>query len=164
MRRLGAVSLLAVAACDRPSQHVYSSPPPPQSSAVATPATPSVPELPIGAMAPGARLVSITDAATGTPVSLGAIVDSIDVLTLVAFGPGDWMAREGGRVELALKGPSRDTLMVSHLGAPAPSIAAHTFRVPALRPGRYSTTVRLRMTDGRVIAESIPLWLEVVAR
>ncbi|MDB4891690.1 MAG: hypothetical protein JWL61_3545 [Gemmatimonadetes bacterium] len=152
--------------CDRPSsQHTYSSPaPPPPIPAGATSAITTAPEIPLGAMGPGARLVSVTDAATGVPVALGSITDSIDVLTLVAFGPAEWTSREGGRVELELRGPSTDTTYVHILGTPAPSIAAHTFRITGLKVGRYSSVIRLRMTSGHVLAASIPLALEVVQR
>jgi len=115
-------------------------------------------------MGPAARLIAVTDAATGAPVELQSIADSIDVLTLVAFGPAEWTAREGGRVELELRGRARDTTLIHRLGAPAPSIAGHTFRLSGLQVGPYTSVVRLRMTDGRVLAESIPLALEVVAR
>lgn len=155
-----------LAGCDRPSQHVYSSPPPPSPKLPAgtTPAISSAPELPFGVMGPEARFVAIADAATGAPVALGSIADSVDVLTLVTFGPAQWTAREGGRVELQVRGPSVDTTLVRALGAPAPSIAAHTFRLTGLKVGRYSNVVRLRTTGGRVLAESIPLAIDVVAR
>jgi hypothetical protein len=156
--------LLAGAACDRPSNHVYSSPPPtPQRPAGTVPAISQAPEIPLGALGPGARLVSINDAATGAPVALGSITDSVDVLTLVAFGPAQWLAREGGRVELTMRGQTFDTTLVRSLGAPAPTIAAHTFRVGGLKVGRYSGVVRLTSTNGSVLAESIPLLIEVVA-
>jgi len=158
------LSLLSLG-CDRPSQHVYSSPPPPAKlPAGATPAITRAPELPLGAMGPEARLVAVADAATGAPVALGSITDSVDVLTLVAFGPAEWTARDGGRVELDVRGPTLDTTLVHVLGAPAPSVAAHSFRLTGLKAGRHSIAVRLRMTDGRVLAQSIPLALDVVAR
>jgi hypothetical protein len=115
-------------------------------------------------MGPGARFVSVTDAATGAPVALGSITDSIDVLTLVAFGPAEWTSREGGRVELELRGPSFDTTYVHILGVPSPSIAAHTFRIAGLKGGRYSSVLRLRMTSGHVLAATLPVVLEVVQR
>jgi hypothetical protein len=158
------LSLLSVA-CDRPSQHVYSSPAPPAKlPAGSTPAITRAPEFPLGTMGPEARLVAVADAATGAPVALGSIADSVDVLTLVTFGPAASTAREGGRVELDVRGPAVDTTLVHALGAPAPSIAAHSFRLTGLTAGRYTTVVRLRMTDGRVLAQSIPLALDVVAR
>jgi hypothetical protein len=113
-------------------------------------------------MGAGARLVSVTDAVTGAPVALGDITDSVDVLTLVAFGPGEQLAREGGRVELDVRGQSTDTTLVRQLGAPAPIIAANTFRLSGLQRGRYTSVVRLRMTNGRVLAESIPLAFAVM--
>ncbi|MEO8334097.1 MAG: hypothetical protein ABI664_03940 [bacterium] len=164
-RTLSLLSLVVFAACDQPSQHVYGSPPPPpQPRTGATPATASGPELPLGTIGAGAKLIAVTDAATGAPVEMGSITDSIDVLTLVAFGPGEWAAREGGRVELSVRGPSVDTTFVRPLGAPAPTVAAQAFRIAGLKVGRYSSVVRLRSTRGSVIAESIPLVLEIVAR
>ncbi len=151
--------------CDRPSEHVYSSPPPrPPLPSGAAPAISTSPEIPLGAMGPGVRLVSVTDAATGAPIATGRITDSVDVLTLVAFGPAEWTSREGGRVELELRGPSTDTTYVHLLGVPAPSIAAHTFRLTGLQAGRYSSVLRLRMTSGHVLAATIPMVLEVVVR
>ena len=151
--------------CEGPSKHVYSSPPPPAKlPAGTTRALSSSPEIPFGTMGPGAKIVAVTDAATGAPVALGSFTDSVDVLTLVAFGPAVWTAREGGRVELEVRGTSFDTTFVRVLGVPAPSIAAHTFRLAALKEGRYSSVVRLRMTSGHVLAETIPLALEVVGR
>ena len=166
MRHRGLVpvfAVIALIAChdERPSKHVYGSPPP-QSPRVA--ATPAAPELPIGTIGPGARLVSISDAATGAPVGLGSIADSVDVLTLVAFGPNSGSSRNGGRVELVVRGGTMDTTLVLRLESPAPSIVAHTFRVAGLKSGRYTSVVRLRASTGRVIAESIPLYLEVVRR
>ena len=165
MRR-AVVAMLSFASvgCDRPSKHVYSSPPPQRPlPAGATPALSTPLEIPFGTMGPGAQLVSVTDAATGVPVALGSITDSVDVLTLVAFGPDAALARVGGRVEFEVRGQAVDTTMVRQLGAPAPSVAANTFRLTGLKSGRYSTVVRLRMTGGHVLAESIPFQLQVVA-
>lgn len=159
------VSMCLSVGCDRPSQHVYSAPPPaPKPPAGSTPAITRAPELPLGAMGPEARLVAVADAATGAPVAVGSITDSVDVLTLIAFGPAEWTAREGGRIELEVRGPSADTTLIHGLGAPAPNVAAHSFRLTGMKAGRYATVVRLRMTDGRVLAQSIPLALDVVAR
>ena len=158
------LTLLAMG-CDRPSEHVYRSPAPPAPlPAGATRAITKAPEIPLGAMGPGAQLLAVTDAATGTPVALQSITDSIDVLTVVAFGPAEWMAKEGGRVELEVHGTSSDTTNVHALGAPAPSIAAYTFRLTSLKAGRYSSVLRLRATNGNVLAASLPLILEVVSR
>jgi hypothetical protein len=156
-------ALIALIAChdERPSKHVYGSPPS-QSPRVA--ATPAPPELPIGTIGPGAQLVSVSDAATGAPVGLSNIADSVDVLTLVAFGPHSVSPRNEGRVELAVHGASLDTTLVLRLESPAPSLVAHTFRVAGLKSGRYTSVVLLRASTGRVIAESIPLYLEVVRR
>jgi len=167
MRWKSAVLVLSFVSvgCDQPSKHVYSSPPPPAKlPAGTTPALSTSPEIPFGTMGAGAKIVAVADAATGAPVALGSITDSVDVLTLVAFGPAEWTAREGGRVELEVRSSSFDTTLVRVLGAPAPSIAAHTFRLSALKEGRYSSVVRLRMTSGHVLAATVPLVLEVVAR
>ena len=156
-----AVAVLTMLGCERPSPHVYSAPPP-RVAAVAV--APAMPELPIGSIGPGARLVAISDAGTGAPVALGSLTDSIDVLTLVAFGPGTDASREGGRVELVLRGSSMDTTLALHLDVPAPRIVAHAFRVAGLKVGRYTAVVRLRTSRGQVLAETIPLYLEVVER
>src|SRR5436190_1299809 len=110
-RRVAAAAMTVVSlGCERPSQHVYSSPPPPRSlPAGTTPALSTPLEIAFGSMGPGAQLVSVTDAATGVPVALGSITDSVDVLTLVSFGPGESLARLGGRVELDVRGPVSDT-------------------------------------------------------
>ena len=110
-----------------------------------------------------ARLVAITDAATGKPVALGSVSDSIDVLTLVAFGPGEQASRQGGRVELVVRG-STDTTLMLPLSAPAPSVVAHAFRIAGLRSARYTAVVRLRSSSGQPLAESIPMHFEVVQR
>jgi hypothetical protein len=162
-RRIVVLALMALVACERPSSHVYGSPPP-QPKPTGTPASPTMPDLPLGTTGPGARLVAISDAATGAPIPLGSIADSIDVLTLVAFGPVAGLSRDGGRVELALRGSSMDTTLVLPLEAPAPIIVAHPFRIAGLKAGRYTAVVRLRMIHGQVIAESIPTYFEVIAR
>ncbi|MEP6730749.1 MAG: hypothetical protein ABJE10_08930 [bacterium] len=155
------IAILALLACrDEPrATHVYSSPAP-VPKRVTPAATPSAPELPIGTRAPGAQLLAISDAATGAPVALGDIADSIDVMTVVAFGP-TLISREGGRVELTLRGGTMDTTLVLPLHPPAPSVVAHVFRLAGLRQGRYGCVVRLRLRDGRLLAESIPLYIEV---
>jgi hypothetical protein len=156
------LSAITLIAChdEQRSTHVYASPPP--SPKVAVTASPPAPELPLGAIGAGARLVSISDAATGAPVAIGSIADSVDVLTLVTFGPNSDAWRIGAQVELLVRGISRDTTLVFRLATPAPSIVAHAFRVAGLKVGRYTGTVRLRASGGRVIAESIPVYLEVV--
>jgi hypothetical protein len=108
--------------------------------------------------------VSIADAATGAPVAMGSIADSVDVLTLVAFGPSSGPWRNGGQVELVLRGSTMDTTLVLRLDSPAPSLVAHTFRVARLKIGRFTSVVRLRASTGQVLAESTPLYLEVVGR
>ena len=155
-----AIAVLALLGCERPSPHVYSSPPP---RGAAVPVAPTMPELPIGSIGPGARIVAISDAVTGAPVALGSLTDSIDVLTLVAFGPATNASRDGGRVELVLRGSPMDTTLALHLDVPAPSVVAHVFRVAGLKVGRYTVVVRLRTSGGQVLAETIPLYMEVVA-
>lgn len=157
-RALAPLLSLVSLSCDQPSKHVYSSPPPRRPlPAGTTPALSTPLEIPFGSMGPGAQIVSVTEAATGLPVALGSITDSVNVLTLVAFGPGDALARQGGRVELHVRGQVSDTTLVRALGRPAPSIAANTFRLSGLPEGRFTIVVRLRMTDGHVLAESIPM-------
>jgi hypothetical protein len=161
-RPITVLAVLTMLACERQSPHVYSSPPPSPPNAAKGAATISTPDIPIGAVGPGARLVAIADAATGAPVALGNITDSIDVLTLVAFGPTAGASRDGGRVEFVVHGSSMDTTLVLPLGAPASSVVAHAFRIAGLKPGRYTAVVRLRTRSGQPIAESIATHLEVL--
>jgi hypothetical protein len=163
-RPITALALLMTLACERQSPHVYSSPPPSPPNAAKGATTASAPDIPMGAIGPGARLVAIADAATGVPVALGNIIDSIDVLTLAAFGPSAGASRDGGRVELVVHGYAMDTTLVLPLSAPASNVVAHAFRIAGLKPGRYTAVVRLRTRSGQPIAESIATQLEVIAR
>jgi hypothetical protein len=63
-----------------------------------------------------------------------------------------------------MRGAAMDTTLVLRLDSPAPAVVAHTFRVAGLKIGRYTGVVRLKAGTGRVLAESIPLYLEVVGR
>ena len=153
---------------DRP--HVFQAPP----NAVARPvapagaprASPPSPAVQIGTFGAEARISAIRYAATGAPVVLNDITQPIEVETLVARGPGR-PPNEGGRVELALHGTDEvsQTLV---LDAPAPTIVAHAFTVPVaadgrtgLRSGRYTVDVSIRGGDGRLLATSPPLYLEI---
>ena len=146
---------------EQPRTHVYSSPPP-SAQARAPVAAAAAAEIPIGTKGAAARLVSISDAATGAPVTLGNIIDSVDVLTLVALGPHSEPAH-GARVELVMRGSAMDTTLVLRIATAPPSILAHAFRVAGLKPGRYTCVVRLLTPDGRVLAESIATHLDVGA-
>ena len=120
----------------------------------------------IGTFGAEARISAIRYASTGTPVVLTDITEPIEVETLVARGPGR-PANEGGRVELALHG-TEEVSQTLVLDAPAPTIVAHVFAVPVaadgrtgLRSGRYTIDVSIRGGDGRLLATSTPLYLEV---
>lgn len=155
---LGCLLLVAVACHDEGERAQVHAVPPPR----AAPAPPPVatPELPPGAFAPGAKVLSVTDAATGTPVLLGAVPDSFDVLVLVAFGPEPSLARAGGSVQLVVRGIG-DSVQVLRLPGPAPSQVAHAFRVSRLTPGPYALSVRLSSAGGVVLAESVPMRIDV---
>ena len=170
MSRLRAVpplllSLLVACHDEQPRTHVYRSPPPvtsPVTAQVKAPVRASTgPEIPIGTKGASARLVSIADAASGAPVPLFGITDSVDVLTIVALGPHAEPA-PAVRIELVLRGTAMDTTLVLQLAAPAPSVIAHAFRVSGLKEGRYTCVVRLLTSGGRVLAESIATYLEVI--
>jgi len=147
------------------ARHVYRAAPP-----VAAPpitAVTSAPDIPIGALGPGARIEGVTAVATGTPMALDAVTASINVLTLAARGPHRSRI-ERATLLLALRGTS-DTTLSLILDVPAPSIIAHAFRIPVrtdgtlgLRTGRYTAQVHL-VAGGDTIASSIPLHLTVRA-
>lgn len=154
--------LLVACQGERPNPHVYASPAPRATAAAGTgAATAPVPEAPLGSQGPGARLTSVLDAVTGAPVALSSATGAVDVMALVALGPGSW---QGLRVsmDLAIKG-TRDTALVWELGTPAPLMAAHAFRVElgALGPGRYSMRARLLRGGSEVVVESAPLFFQV---
>ncbi len=122
------------------------------------------PELPLGTKGPGAQIRSVLDAATGIPISLTSAAGTVDVMALVALGPGDWSSSRV-HADLAIRG-TRDTTVALHLGSPPPSMVAHAFRVSldALGPGRYSMRARV-VGDGRgVLVESAPVFLVVPER
>ncbi|CAN5915454.1 hypothetical protein BH11GEM1_BH11GEM1_00790 [soil metagenome] len=162
------VGVLLACHDDRP--HVFQAPPSavarPVVSPAAPPASPPIPAVQIGTFGAEARISAIRYASTGAPVVLTDITEPIEVETLVARGPGR-PPHEGGRVELALHGTDEvsQTLV---LDAPAPTIVAHVFTVPVaadgrtgLRSGRYTVDVSIRGGDGRLLATSAPLYLEI---
>ena len=106
------------------------------------------------------------NASTGAPILLTNITEPLEVETLVARGPGR-PPNEGGRVELVLHG-AEEASQTLVLDAPAPTIVAHVFTVPVaadgrtgLRAGRYAIEVNIRGGDGRLLATSVPLHLEI---
>ena len=160
--------LFLFVACRDERPRVFQSPAPAPSKPQQTPQSPPVPEVPIGTNGPEARILGVSDGASGRPVPMTAIRDSVDILTIVAFGPSARPAGERARVELVVMGVV-DTTIVLPLEVPAPVIVAHAFRVPVsedgrggLRRGRHTAQVRLVTQGGQTIAESIPLHLEVV--
>ena len=157
-------------ACHDDRPHVFQAPPSSVARPVASPgalqASPPIPPVQIGTFGAEARISAIRYASTGAPVALTDITEPIEVETLVARGPGR-PPNEGGRVELTLHGTDEvsQTLV---LDAPAPTIVAHVFAVPVaadgrtgLRSGRYTIEVSLRGGDGRLLATSTPLYLEI---
>ena len=165
--RLAILVLPLVLGChdERPETHVYASPPPPASTTttVSTATAVAQPDAPLGTTGPGARIVSVLDASTGAPATLTAITTPIDVMTLVALGPGAWAARARGvRSELVVKG-AHDTVLASPLGEPPARLAAHAFRLEraALGVGQSSVRVRLVVDGGRTLVESAPIFLTV---
>lgn len=171
--RWSAVSfaLFVLVACrdEQPSSHVYSSPPPRPPKVAAGAASPNAPEGPIGAEGAEARIIAVFDAATGSPIALNTISGPIEVMTLVARGPGR-PPSENARVELVLHG-GEEAIQTLALDAPAPTIVAHSFSVPVagdgrtgLRAGRYTVQVRIVGGDGRVLASSVPLYVELPAK
>ena len=159
--------LLASCAGDDARSHVYQSPPPVR-PATHTTVAPSRPDPPVGAAGPTAKINSVRLASTGEIASLGAIDQSIDVVTVASRGGGSSSAGPA-RMELQLSGPV-DTTLVEVVDAPVPLVIAHVFRVdaahggPGLRAGVYRADLRLMGPDGRVIARSTPLAMTVRAR
>lgn len=159
------VTLVILLACHDDRPHVFQARPP---VAARTPvvAVPRTPEVQIGTYGAEARITAVLDASTGAPVALTNISQTIGVLTLVARGPGR-PPNESARVELIMRGTEEATQTLA-LGAPAPAIVAHTFTVPVagdgrtgLRAGRYTVEVRIVGGDGRVLANSVPVYLEL---
>jgi hypothetical protein len=126
-------------------------------------------EAVLGTAGPDAKILAFASAATGAPVSLDELVDSVDVLTLVARGP-DERGLGASEVRLELHG-AKDTTLVLRLERPAPSIVAHAFRLHGaarvdgarLAAGHYEMRVALGANDGRTIAASAPLYFTVSA-
>ena len=156
-------------ACHDDRPHVYQAPPPPTARPAAEVPrdreAPAVAEAQIGTVGAEARILAVRDAATGNPVALTSIAQPIEVLTLVARGPGR-PASETARIQLVMHGPeeAEQTLV---LDAPAPAIVAHAFLVPiagdgrtGLRAGRYTLQVRIVGGDGVVLASSGPVYVQ----
>ena len=158
--------LLTLAACHDDKPHVFQSPAPrPATTGRVAATNPSVPDAPLGSFA-DARITSIVDAATGMPVPLTDISRAIEVMTGSARGPTR-PASESARVELMMHGvtEARQTLV---LPAPASTIVAHAFSIPAvsdtrsgLIAGRYTLQVRIIGGDWTVLATSVPLHIEL---
>jgi hypothetical protein len=162
---LPAVALFVLIACRDDKKHVFQAPAP--AAAVVPPqviAVPGAPEAPTGTFA-DARITWIADADNGGPVELMNITRPISVMTVTARGPSR-PASESARIELLMRGAS-DATQVLALPAPASSVVAHAFTIPAgdagagLRPGRYTLQVRIIGGDGHVLATSVPLHIEL---
>ena len=158
--------LFTLVACHDDKPHVFQAPAPPPAT-LGTRATegPSVPDAPVGSHA-DARITSIVDAATGVPVPLTGISRAIEVMTVSARGPYR-PARESARVELLMHGVA-EAVQTLVLPAPASTIVAHAFTIPAvsdagsgLGAGRYTLQVRIVGGDGTVLATSVPLHIEL---
>ena len=169
------LTLLAalVIACRDDRPHVFQAPPPRASPAKATTPTaavvPSAPEVQIGTFGAEARITGVLDAATGRPIALNEISQPMHVMTLAARGPGRPQS-ESVKLQLVMHGAeeAEQTLV---LDAPASTIIAHAFMVPVagdgrtgLRPGRYTIEVRIIGGDGRVLASSLPRYVELNGR
>lgn len=165
---------VAVAACAEREQHVFRAPPtrspgaPPPRTPAAAPGVPgdaAVPAPgPIGSGGPAARITAVRDAATGGPVSLAGVPDSIDVVTVVAAGP-QGSGAGAARIELTVH--RGEELVLRHdPPAPLPTVVAHVFRLRraelGLRGTQSELRVHLRRRDGTLLAQSVPVF--VVAR
>ncbi|MEP6622661.1 MAG: hypothetical protein ABJE47_25290 [bacterium] len=160
---------LAVPFClacrDDPAPHVFHAPAPAPPSAVA-PVPASGPDVPFGSETAGIRVIAFTNAVTGAPISLTDIRDSVDVLALLARGPGADPS-ESLRAQLLLRGACEGVLTTA-FPAPAPAVIAHQFRlrvaggeIACTRDGDFTAQVVLRGSRGRAIASSVPLHLVV---
>ena len=158
--------VLALAACHDDKPHVFQAPAPrPATTGRVAAESPSVPDLPVGSFA-DARITSILDAATGVPVPLTGISRAIEVMTVSARGARR-PAGESARIELLMHGVA-EAVQTLVLPAPASTIVAHAFTIPAvsdagsgLRAGRYTLQVRIIGGDGTVLATSVPLHIEL---
>ena len=157
-------------ACHDDRPHVFQAPPRPSARPAASAGASSgpfpTPNVQIGTFGAEARITAVRDASTGAPILLTNITEPMEVETLVARGPGRPLT-EGGRVELVLHG-AEEASQTLVLDAPAPTIVAHVFTVPVaadgrtgLRGGRYTIEVRIHGGDGRLLATSVPLHLEI---
>jgi hypothetical protein len=165
LRRALPAVLLLVGACagEDARDHVFVSRPPAPVVRPSPPAPP-VPERPLGAAGPTAKIESVRLVSTGAPVSLGEVRESFELLVVVSRGRGT-SPMEAARAELRLTG-AVDTTLVTPFEPPVPLVIALPFRVPVgasggLRAGRYAAQVRLIGAAGRVLAASAPLALSV---
>ena len=165
LRFTRAVPLLFLFACRDSRPHVFQAPPP-KAPRPHVADVPSAPEVQIGTFGPDARITAVLDAATGAPIALTNITQPIQVMTLVARGPRRPVS-ESARVELVMQG-AEEAVQTLALHAPAPTIVAHIFSVPVagdgrtgLRAGRYTMHVRIADGEGRVLASSVPLHIEL---
>ena len=159
------VLLGVLLACHDDRPHVFQAPPRSAARPAAS-AGPSGPNIQIGTFGAEARITAVRNASTGAAIPLTGITEPIEVETLVARGPGQ-PVNEGGRVELVFHGAEEASQTLT-LEPPAPMIVAHVFTVPVaadgrtgLRAGHYTIDVSIRGADGRLLATSVPLHLDI---
>ena len=155
--------LLAACAGDDARDHVFVSRPPTPVVQLSAPESP-VPERPLGAAGPSAKIESVRLVSTGAPASLGEVRESFEMLVVASRGRGN-SPLQAARAELRLTG-AFDTTFAAHFEPPVPLVIALPFRVAVGAPGglcqgRYMAQVRLLTATGRVLATSAPLALRV---
>jgi hypothetical protein len=158
------VPILPLVACreDGRGSHAFGSPPPvPATAPVAATVLPAA-ELPLGTRGPEARIANVADAATGRPVSLTDMRDSVEVLALFSLGPYPSVT-ERVTIQLVLRGACDEMLSIP-FEPPAPVIIAHQFRVPlgaagggGMRDGACTLEARLLDARGKTLAASVPV-------
>jgi hypothetical protein len=161
----GWLAPLVLIACteDEGRNHRYLNKPPAPAVRPAMPVAAPVPEPAIGSM-PSARIMSVRNAATGTPTSLAEVREPLEILAMVSRGRGTPASRPA-RVELALSGPT-DTVLVVQVSPAVPLVIALPFHVSVgvsggLAPGRYEARARIVGEGAGTLAESVPLPLIV---
>ena len=127
----------------------------------AIPVMPSLPEIAFGSTAADARITSVADAATGFPVPLTNLADSVVIMAVFAPGPA-WTATEPLELQLVFGGAC-EGVMAARFPAPAPVLIAHQFRLSAdriaamcARGGESKAHLVLMGSKGR-LASSVPL-------
>jgi hypothetical protein len=157
------VPIVPLVACreDGRGSRAFGSPPPVPASVPVVAAPPAV-ELPLGTGGPEARIANVADAATGRPVSLSDLRDSVEVLALYALGPHPSVS-ERVTIQLVLRGAC-DVVLSIPFEPPAPVIIAHQFRVPlgaagggSMRDGACTMEARLLDARGKALAASVPV-------